>query len=466
MARAVRTPGSGGSARYRLVAGWARFLTGLFYRRVEVVGLEHVPARGPLILTANHQNALVDPMLLLATVPRQLVPIAKAPLFRHPLIGPFLHLLGAVPVHRRQEAGDDPTRNEAMFSAAIGTLERGGAVMIFPEGLSHPHPALMPLRTGTARLLLGAEAAAGGRLDVTLLPVGLVFHEPGTFRAGWALVLIGKPVPVEDCVALARTAPDVAVRRLTDRLADALRLQIVEADDRQTLRLLRAVDAMWRAERSESSRDEATTVARMQQVMRAYRYLESRAPGRVADLRRRVEAYANDLELAGVRDRQLSASYSSGTVLRFTLREGLSSLLGFPLALWGMAAHFVPYQLTVAVIRAWRPAADEEATDKIAAAVVLYPLAWGVEAWLAWRLVGGWALGAFLASLLPAGFFALAWRARLARIRREARGFFRFLADRDLRRHLLARRRALVDELQALARLVPESVRSGQPTEE
>ncbi len=115
-------PGSGGPARYRLVTRFAGFLLALFYRRIEVVGIEHIPAGGPLILTANHQNALVDPMLLLATVPRRLVPIAKAPLFRHPLIGPFLHLLGAVRVHRRQEAGDDPARNSAMFSAAIQFL--------------------------------------------------------------------------------------------------------------------------------------------------------------------------------------------------------------------------------------------------------------------------------------------------------------------------------------------------------
>ena len=83
------------------------------------------------------------------------MPVAKAPLFRHPLIGPFLRLMGALPVHRR-------------------------------------HPALMPLRTGAARMLLEAEATAGGNRGVALVPVGLVFHEPGTFRAGRALFLIGR----------------------------------------------------------------------------------------------------------------------------------------------------------------------------------------------------------------------------------------------------------------------------------
>ncbi len=288
------------SVGYRLVRHLARFLLSLFYRRVEIVGSEHIPTSGPVIFAANHHNSLVDAMLLLATLPRRLVTLAKAPLFRHPLIGPFLRLLGALPVLRRQEGEADPTRNDAMFAAVTATLEKDGAILIFPEGITQPEPVLMPIRTGAARMVLDAETAAGGGLGVRLLPVGLVFHEPGAFRTGWALVVVGKPVPTDDCIALYRTSPEAAVRRLTERLAEALRQQIVEADDRQTLRLLRAVEAMWREEFPEPRQDETAKIAWMQQVMRAYRYLLSREPVRVADLRRQVETYAKDLGLAGL----------------------------------------------------------------------------------------------------------------------------------------------------------------------
>ncbi|MBI2468118.1 MAG: 1-acyl-sn-glycerol-3-phosphate acyltransferase, partial [Candidatus Rokubacteria bacterium] len=96
---------------YALVRGLVRFLLGIFYRRIEVIGAERVPRDGPLILAANHHNSIVDAMLLLSVIPRRLRTLANAPLFRHPLIGPFLRLVGALPVHRRQEAGDDPARN-------------------------------------------------------------------------------------------------------------------------------------------------------------------------------------------------------------------------------------------------------------------------------------------------------------------------------------------------------------------
>lgn len=449
---------------HRLVRSLARLLLGLFYERVEVVGAERIPAQGGLVVAANHQNALVDPMLLLAAVPRQLRPLAKAPLFRHPLIAPFLRLAGAIPVHRRQDPGSDPARNEAMFRAAADALRAGGAILIFPEGLSQAEPALMPLRTGAARIALTAEAAAGAPAGVTLLPVGLVYHEPGTFRTGWALVLVGDPVPLPDDAALYRTAPEAAVRRLTETLASALRNLIVEARDRRILRLVTAAEAIWRAEAGDGD-TAAIRATWMQQAARAYRYLAVREPDRLDGLAAAVEVYAADLARAGLSDRELVARYPAGTVARYAVREGLPLVLGLPLAAVGLVLHGLPYWLTRLVVRLGRPSRDAEATYKLAAGVVLYPVCWLAEAWLAWRAGGGWALALYAVVLLPAGFFALAWWERLARVRRDAWSFAQFLFRGDLRARLVARRAALARELGELARRVPAAVLAGQEDE-
>jgi 1-acyl-sn-glycerol-3-phosphate acyltransferase len=448
--------GEGGSAGYFLVRGLVRFLLALFYRRIEVAGLERVPARGGLVVAANHHNSVVDAMLLLAVAPRRLRTLANAPLFAHPLIGPFLRLLGALPVHRRQEAGPDPARNAALFAATTATLRSGGAILIFPEGRTQPEPVLLELRTGTARMLLAAED--GRQPGVTLLPVGLVFHEPGTFRSGRAVVLIGSPVPTADCVALVRTGSGgEAARSLTERLAGALRGQIVEADDRETLRLLGVVEELWRAEAGAARPAESARVEWLQRAMQAYRLLLAREPDRIAAFRRRLEAFATELDRAGLEPGQVARAYPAGVVARFALREGLALLGGLPLALAGIVVHGVPYQLTGLTVRRMQRTDEEEATDKIAVGLVLYPLAWAAEAWLAYRLGGGWALALLLAALVPVGFFALAWRERLDRVGREAGAFLRFLRDRDLPRRLREERQALAAELAALGRLVPEA---------
>ncbi len=441
---------------YAVVRWLARFLLGLFYRRIDVVGAEHVPATGPLIVAANHHNSLVDAMLLLAVVPRRLRTLANAPLFHHPLIGPFLRLVGALPVHRRQEAGNDPARNAALFAATTATLQKGGAILIFPEGRTQPEPALQELRSGAARMLLAAEQAAPPGTRVTLLPAGLLFHDPGTFREGRALVAIGPPLTSADAGAAPHGSED-AVRGLTARLAEALRARILEAGDRATLRLLRTVEELWQVEGGLPLGDEAARVEWLKRALRTYRFLLEREPARVQGLRREVEAFAGEMEAAQLSVAQLTRAYAPGVVLRFVLRQGTALLVGLPLALWGLAAHTLPYQLTAAVVRRIPHTDEEEATDKLAAGLVLYPLAWLAEAWVALRLGGGWAAAVFVAGLLPTGFFALAWRARLDHVAAEARALGRFLGDRSSREQLRERREALAGELLALTRLAPEA---------
>jgi len=432
----------------------------VFYRRVDLVGAERIPGDGPLIVAANHHNALVDGVLLLSAIPRRLVPVAKAPLFSNPLIGPFLRLIGALPVHRRQDGGTDPARNAALFSASTDTLRRGEAILIFPEGVSQPEPTLMPLRTGAARMLLAAEA--DGVSPVTLLPVGLMFHEPGTFRTGWALVALGEPVSTADSVILARSEPEAAARRLTARLDEAMRNLIADVDDRQTLRLVEHAERLWRQEREGAAWDAGARADWRRRATRAYRYLLRREPEQIEALRALVERYVKDLEAAGLGTAVGFRPPAARVVLGYAARQLVVLLGGLPLALWGLVTHLPPYWLTWAVVRLLRPEADVEATYKLIAGVVFYPLAWIGEGWLAWRAGGGWLLGLFGLLLVPGGFFALAWAERGRRLYRETRALLRLLVDRDLGRHLAERRRVVLAEMDGAVARVPDRALAGR----
>ena len=155
--------------------------------------------------------------------------------------------------------------------------------------------------------------------------------------------------------------------------------------------------------------------------MQIYRSLLDHAPGPVTEFRAELEALDADTQKAGLAAERLSRHYSAGVVARFALGQGLALLLGAPLALCGIVLHVVPYQLTAAAVRLIPHTDEEEATDKIAAGLVLYPLAWALEAWAAYAIGGKLALIGFLVALLPAGFFALAL-AGAARARRPGGG--------------------------------------------
>ena len=187
------------------------------YYRIRYGG-EPVPRAGPVLLVANHPNSLLDPMLVVAAARRPVRFLAKAPLFVDSRVGWLVKATGAIPIFRR---ADDPTqmdRNEEMFRAVHAELAGGAAVGIFPEGLSHSEPALAPLRTGAARIAIGACAITGRPFPI--VPVGLVFRQKDIFRSA-ALVLGGPPVPWDD-LAPRGAGDEDAVRRLTARVAEAL----------------------------------------------------------------------------------------------------------------------------------------------------------------------------------------------------------------------------------------------------
>jgi 1-acyl-sn-glycerol-3-phosphate acyltransferase len=437
----------------------------LFYRRIDVVGREPIPAGGGVIIAANHHNSVVDAMLIIATVPRPVTVLANAPLFRHPLIGPPLRMLGAVPVHRRAEAGDDLRKNEDMFAAAIEALGAGGVILIFPEGRTQPQPILLPLRTGAARLLLGAERALGGDSRVALLPVGMVFHDPGTFRFASVQITIGEPLATGDLIGTHRDPSDEAVRAITARLSEAIGARIVEAQDQYSLELLAVLERAWweeaarRGEPPPSTGDAAEqSLAWKQRVMRAGRYLAAREPHRLAALRHRIELYRGHLDEVGLTGEQLGRPYTWGLVISYVVTNLMWLALGLPVACWGIVCHAAPYWLTGQIAKRLGTTSEEEATDKMAVGLVIYPLLWAMEGWLVWRLAGRGALLLFVLLVVPSGLLALAWRERFGRVVRQARAFFWFLADRGLHRRLLDERRALVGEVRDLADRVPAEV--------
>src|SRR5947209_3609662 len=167
----------------------------VFFRRIEVSGSAHVPARGPVMFVLNHPNGLVDPAFLLCLAPRRVSFLAKAPLFRMPVIGYLVRALDSLPVYRRQDQGQDVARNRETFQAARKLLARGGTIAICPEGISHDEPGLQPIKTGTARIALGAVSTSEA-LDLKIVPAGLYYTSKTTFRSA-ALLYFGKPIEVK-----------------------------------------------------------------------------------------------------------------------------------------------------------------------------------------------------------------------------------------------------------------------------
>ena len=146
---------------YRFLRAIAVIALRWYYAEIVVQGAERAPRTGPLLIVANHPNALIDPLLVGTTLSRRVLLTAKATLFENPALSALLHAVGVVPLRRAKDEGGSAQvmaeRNAEAFRSVTAALRRGGTVLIFPEGISHDAPAIAPLRSGAARIALQAH---------------------------------------------------------------------------------------------------------------------------------------------------------------------------------------------------------------------------------------------------------------------------------------------------------------------
>jgi glycerol-3-phosphate O-acyltransferase/dihydroxyacetone phosphate acyltransferase len=403
------------------VAGLVRLLVDLFYRRVEVTGLDNVPGQGPVLFVANHFNGLVDPMLVLRVVPRPVVFVAKSTLWKIPVLRSVLDLLGCVPVVRKREAAEEGAskgeeRNRASFEKLAEVRERDGAILIFPEGRSHSDPRLSEMRTGAARILLLSKKSP------VVVPIGLWFTKKEEFRSE-VLVRIGPPVAPPE---------KRSVEAWTKAIERALLDVTLNADDWEDHEVVAAVDALYGdrirkdfLEGEERKGGELSGSFQVRQALLAARaVLEKIEPGAVASLARRVRAFIHLLRKIGLSSGALENPPPARVVFWNTLKALLFVLFGFPVAVLGVAAWWMPYRLC-GVIANRIPGASEQrdqiALYKLLAGTLLFPLVYSAEILLLLTFLGPvWA--AVGAAALPfAGIFSLhylehaEWRERQAR---------------------------------------------------
>lgn len=408
------------------------------FHRVSLRG-PAIPGSGAVLLVANHHSSLMDPALLQVAAERPLRFLAKAPLFTDPIVGPLVRFSGSIPVHRRIDGNVPTGANESMFHAVHERLLAGDAIGIFPEGISHTAPRLAPLRTGAARIALGAATAG---VQLTISPVGIVQRKRGIFRSEVFLVR-GEPVAWKE-IADRGEHDSEAVRELTARIAAAISALIISYEEWSDQPQVELVDAIIRAHDTPDSSDHQDRVMRWRSMSERWLRHRNERPEDHVMLDRAVRQHARRLNVLRLKPSDLSVDTGWGTAVRWAVRRIPLALFGIITAA-GAAVAWVPYKLTGQVVaRRTGDGEDMAATVKAIAgtmAFLVWTALWSVVA----ALVAGWRAALVVALLVPALSLLALW---------SGEGWS--AAWRDTRRFLLIRRHrsrvaALVQEQAELA---------------
>lgn len=202
-----------------------RWISGIalhwFYCDIRIMGRNRIPEKGPLLVAVNHQNALVDSLIVGWLMPRRLTMTAKATLTDNRFVSLLFRMLRVIPLRRTSDEGRkagnapfDRSRNVKAFAEILSVLHENGAVLLFPEGKSHNETGLEPLKTGLARIAFQARDETALR-GLRIITIGLVFENksvPGTVVG----VHVGEPIEID-------AWPDSNHSNLTGEIANRLR---------------------------------------------------------------------------------------------------------------------------------------------------------------------------------------------------------------------------------------------------
>ncbi len=440
----------------RIIVALVRLALRIYFQRIEVTGLEHVPRETPVIFVLNHPNALVDPVFLLCLAPRRVSFLAKAPLFRMPVIGYLVKALDSLPVYRRQDEGQDVTKNVETFVAARKLLARGGTIGICPEGISHDKPGLQPIKTGAARISLAA-VSTGEVSNLKIVPAGLYYTSKTRFRSD-ALLYFGVPIDVEPVTLEPDgTPPRDAVRKLSSQIEKALRNVILDARHEEELQTTARAERIFTSEPYEGVSDSLKDELRLQQrFIRAYSVLQARQPERLRKLELRMIRFEEELKQAGVDPEELSPPGSTQKVFASIVKRSILFLLMLGPATIGTITHYPAYKLGgFLATRLSRDSEDVISTVKIISAMLLFPLTWIVLTVLAY-LYFGWIAAVVAVLVIPfSGYLAIVFFEELDKSVAGVRVLTFFLVRRRFFVRLLAERKAIRNEIIALGKETP-----------
>lgn len=196
-----------------------------YYKKIEINYEVVLPPDQPTLLLGNHQNGLMDPLLIATRKGQFSYFLTRASVFQNQLAGPVLRSLLMLPVYRIRDGWTNLSKNTAIFKACSQLLYENKTITLFPEGDHNIKRQVRTLSKGFTRII--AEALEDyPDLAINLVPVGFNYKHAEKF-ADQVVLNFGTPLSSTDYnlhinASTLRLKQDVfnALTNLTTHIAD------------------------------------------------------------------------------------------------------------------------------------------------------------------------------------------------------------------------------------------------------
>lgn len=410
---------------YRFLKFVLGYTVRLYFREIEFKNTDRIPLKGPVIFLPNHRSAFMDPIVVAAFIKRRVHFLARGESFKNPIVAKILGLLNVIPIFRREHSPDDMFKNEEIFRYCHQLLEQNGALVIFPEGASQSKPILLPLKTGAARIALGAEEKNQFKLGVQLVPVGINYTNPHHFQ-GKLLLNFSHPIPIADYQNSYVIDPYKTARDITDKVAAELNKRIAVMADLRWEELTERVEKIVQSDPlsfgiGEKERGITWFMAR-KDILGAIDFYKREKPEILEHLELKVQQYFSITELLNLTEGALNPLGKKKRESIKSLPLALYFVLGLPLFLLGFIIHILPFLLTDKLSKFVVKRSEFTGSVLLVLGLIFFSInAFGLS-WLMMTWSNSWLLSfSFFFSLPFLGLFSFNYFIRLKRLNNNRR---------------------------------------------
>ena len=344
---------------YKIMKSIFQLAIKIYFKKIYCSDLSAIPKNQPLVFVSNHQSAFMDAILLACLLDVPLHFLSRGESFNTPFRRWILAKFNMNPIYRKEFSPELTHKNPGLIEAYQQLLIDRKAMLIFPEGISRTEYRMRPVKKGTARIILGAEAANQYKLGTQIIPIGLNYSNPHKFRSE-VYVNIGAAIPAKEYAELHEANPAKAVNELTKRIEDEIAQRTIIIEEKELEALIFNIESIYKEELNKfqvaGNYTKKLDFTTRKKIIDAVHYFYKYFPEKLEYIQLRVRYYQQSLQLFQLKDQWLSSKedghdFRSGLPLFFYL-------LASPIFLYGFVSNYMLYRLPKFLADKLTPRAD------------------------------------------------------------------------------------------------------------
>jgi 1-acyl-sn-glycerol-3-phosphate acyltransferase len=451
---------------YNLLKLLFKFTFQFFFRNTFRLNAERYPEKGPLIICANHPGAFLDPIGVAASSRRRIYFLAKAAVFKGAFAKWLLPKFNMIPIYRKQDDPSQMHKNDETFAKCYEHLLKGDAILIFPEGVSITERKLKELKTGAARIALGAYAASNFKTEVKIICLGINYDDPHIFRQD-VLVSYSEPILMSEYKKAYEENPIAAAATITAEIRSRLEGSVIHIEHEEADGITRQVERLYKAEivgdKISTPELKLRELEMIRNISLAVKHYLNTDRTVVNDVVNKIRSYFWKLDELGFSDKLMRTGRKEGSRYFYWLGEIALIIFGFPLFMYGITVNYLPFTLASFLSRKLVKQREYFGAIGVAAGMFLF-LIWYilltivvVKADFTW-----WMNLIIMASWIPSGLWCWYYSRSIHYISNRWKYVSVFRNRKEMMSDILTQRKEIIEEFEAIAKdlrakgIVPE----------